>query len=90
MNKLEDVLLYSVDGAGLLMSITQTEQVFQIIQLVLSILATLVTTAYVIWKWYKRASSDGKITKDEVDEVFDIISDAKDEITDDIDNYKKK
>lgn len=90
MNKLEDVLLYSADGAGLLMSITQTEHVFQIIQLVLSILATLITTAYVIWKWYKRAHADGTITKDEVDEVFDIISDAKDEITDEIDNYKKK
>lgn len=90
MNKFEDGLLYTVDGCGLLMSIVQTEHVFQIIQLVLSIFATLITTAYIIYKWYKRAKADGKITKDELGELVTIINDTTDEVVDKIDNYKKK
>ena len=90
MNKFEDAILYSVDGCGLVMSITQTEAVFQIIQLVLSIFATLITTAYIIYKWYKRAKADGKITKNEVGELVTIVADTADNITDKIDNYKKK
>ena len=90
MNKIEDGLLYTVDGCGLLMSIVQTEHVFQIIQLVLSILATFITTAYIIYKWYKRAKADGHISKDELDDLIGIISDTKDEVVDKIDNYNKK
>lgn len=90
MNKVEDGLLYTVDSCGLLMSIVQTEHVFQIIQLVLSIFATIITTAYIIYKWYKKASADGKITKNEVGELVTIVSDATDEVVDKIDNYNKK
>lgn len=90
MNKLEDGLLYTVDSCGLVMSIVQTEHIFQIVQLVLSIFATLITTAYIIYKWYKRAKADGKITKNEVGELVTIVSDATDEVVDKIDNYNKK
>lgn len=61
----------------------QTSEVFQIVSLVITCLAGLFTIVYTIWKWYRRAKADGKITEDEVDELMD-------ELKDKIPNDKKK
>lgn len=80
--------VHAVGGAATtietLLAISQTSEVLRIIQIVLSIITFLVTLAYTIWKWYNKATddkSDGgkKITKDEVDELFDEIKDQVDE-----------
>ena len=57
----------------------QTNEVLKAIQIVLSIITFLVTLAYTVWKWYKNAKKDGKITKDEVDDLFKQIDDLNKE-----------
>lgn len=58
-------------GISTVLTITQTNEVFQLVQLIFSILAFLVTIAHTFWKWYRNAKKDGKITPQEVDELFE-------------------
>lgn len=71
--------------------------IFGWVQLGLGILLTVVGIAYRVWKWYKEAKADGKITADEVkqlvdenkDDVVKVITDTK-ELIDDISENKEK
>lgn len=65
---------FSVCGFETILTVTQTNEVFQTIQIILTCLSTALVIAYTIWKWYKNAKKDGKITKSEVDELFDDIN----------------
>lgn len=62
-------------------TVVQTNEIFQLVMLILSILSTLFTLAYTIYKWYNKAKEDGKITKEEIedlaDDVSEILSDNK-------------
>lgn len=55
------------------LAVSQTNEVLQTIQIILACVTFLVTISYTIWKWYKKAKEDGKITKDEVEELVDDI-----------------
>lgn len=66
--------------AAAILTITQTQQVFQIAQLVLTCLATFVTLAFTLYKWYKAAKKDGKIDEDEIEDGINIIKDGIKEI----------
>lgn len=73
--KHDEVIGFAGSGLSTILTITQTNEVFQLIQLICSILSFLVTMAYVIWKWYKKATSKDspggeKITAQEVEELF--------------------
>ena len=57
-------------------TIAQTNEVFQFAMLILSILSTLFTIAFTIYKWYNKAKEDGKITKEEIEDLADDISEA--------------
>lgn len=59
---------------GTISTMVQTNEKLRIIQAVLTIITLLISTAYTLWKWYKKASKDGKITKEEVDELFDEVN----------------
>lgn len=71
--------------------------IFGWIQLGLGLLMTVVGIAYRIWKWYKDAKSDGKITAEEIkqlidenkDDVINVITDSKDLVEDIIEKSKK-
>lgn len=65
----------------------QTQEVFQIISLVLTCLATVVTLAFTLWKWWKSAKEDGKITKEEIQQGIDIVTDGVKELEN---NLKEK
>lgn len=69
--KHEEIVGFTGSGISTVLTITQTNEVFQTVQFILSILAFLVTIAFTIWKWYKKAKKDGKITPEEVEELFD-------------------
>ena len=69
--KHDEIVGFVGSGISTALTITQTNEVFQLIQLILSILAFLVTICFTIWKWHKKAKEDGKITIDEVEELFD-------------------
>lgn len=51
----------------------QTKELFQYISLILSIICTILTIIFTIWRWYRKASADGKITEEEVDELIDSV-----------------
>ena len=60
--------------------IAQTSEVFQLIQIIIGVLSGLATLAYFtikIIRWYRKAKQDGKIDDDELDELEDIVKEAK-------------
>lgn len=66
------------------LSINQINEVFSLIQIILATIVSAVTLAFIIYKWYKRATSadsDGgsKITKDEIEELGKKIKNYKEE-----------
>ena len=61
-----------------MVTISQTNEVFQIIQIIISALAGAVALAYTIWRWYRNAKKDGKITEDEIDDLFEQITKKED------------
>ncbi len=62
-----------VGGTCTGVSMATMNQIIVICNLVLTIIATIVSLVYTIWKWWKKAKADGKITEDEVDELMDDI-----------------
>lgn len=52
-----------------------TQEVVQIVYYVLGALALLFSLSFTIWKWYREAKKDGKITEEEVDDLFNKIND---------------
>ena len=77
--KHDEVVGYAGSTFGGIMTMLQTNETFQLIQAILSIIALIITILYTLWKWYRKASQDGKITKDEIDELFDNLNDIKEE-----------
>ena len=58
----------------------QTNEVLQMVSLILTIIGTIITIAMALLNWYKQAKKDGKITKDEIKDAVDIISDGIEDI----------
>ena len=67
-----------VGGTCTGVSMATMNQIIVICNLVLTIIATVVSLVYTIWKWWKKAKADGKITEDEVDDLMDDIKDITD------------
>lgn len=63
------------------------EEVLKIISLILSIITSIVILVAKIIQWWKKATKDGKIDKDEINEGIDIIVGGGKEL---IDNIKDK
>lgn len=70
---------YISTGFMTFLTVVQVNEIFQVVQLILTIISLIVTVSFTVWKWYKNASEDGKITKDEVDELMDNIKDVVDD-----------
>lgn len=81
--KSNDYLTWLGSVFGSICTALQSDEVLRYIQLILTILSTLFAIAFTIYKWYKKAKEDGKITKDEVDDLID-------QIHGDIDDKNKK
>lgn len=73
-----------------IMTATQTNEIFQIICLVLTCLSIAFSIAYNIYRWWKEAHSDGKISSQEIEQLMNIVKDGSDEMKDAVDNYTKK
>lgn len=78
-----------LNGCTYAVALLQANETFQIIELCLSIITSCVLIAYRLWKWYKTAKADGKITKDEIEDGLEIVIEGKDEIKDKIEQSKK-
>ena len=78
----DGIVFGSIAVLETMVTVSQTNEVFQTIQIIISALAGAVALAYTIWRWYRNAKKDGKITEDEVDDLFEQITkkeDSKDE-----------
>lgn len=84
-NFLEDI------GTGSLwvLTATQLETVLKIANLILAIIISLIVLISRLVDWWKRAKADGKITKDEVKEGVEIITDGVKEIQDHLNDKKE-
>lgn len=60
----------------------QPDVIFQYIQMGLTILATLITIILGLRAWWKDAKKDGKITKDEIEQGINIITNGVKDIKD--------
>lgn len=73
-----------------LITVIETNQLFQLISLILSIVTSLVIIGLKIYSWYKAAKADGKITKDEIKDLTTEIKPEIDIIKDNIDKDKTR
>lgn len=81
---MKDGIVYG--GVGIVetvVTVSQTNEVFQTVQIIISAVAAAVALAYTIWKWYKNATKEDspggkKITKDEVVDLVDQVKDSLD------------
>lgn len=68
----------------------QTDVVLKWVQLGLAIACSVVLLAYRLWKWWKEAKKDGKITKEEIKEGLDIVKDGLEDVKHTIDDKEVK
>ena len=69
----DNVLEYLGAGTTWVLTALQTEKLLSYINLILAILTTLITLCYTIYKWYRKAKQDGKITEEEIEELKEQI-----------------
>jgi len=86
----KQIIEYASCGVGAIMTVVQTNQVFQLISLILTCIATAVAIGFTIYKWYKAAKADGKIDSKEVEDLVDIVKDGTKEIIDKVEDYKEQ
>lgn len=71
---------YLFNVVGAVFSAIQTNEVLSWISWGITLLATILSISFTIYKWYKKAHEDGKIDKEEVEELGRIVKDASDEL----------
>lgn len=64
------------------LTLAQTDEVFRIVSLILTILSCLVVLARNIYNWYIEAKKDGKVDKDEIKDLIDIVDNGINDIKD--------
>ena len=74
----DGIVFGSIAVLETMVTVSQTNEVFQTIQIIISALAGAVALAYTIWRWYRNAKKDGKISEDEVDDLFEQITKKED------------
>lgn len=76
----EEISAFGVNVATYAIPFAEIEQVLKIISLTLSIIVSITLIVLSVVKWWKKASEDGKITKEEIQEGIDILKQGKEEI----------
>lgn len=69
-----------INASCYMISLSATKEIIQIVALVFSIIGTILITLFRVKDWYDKAKQDGKITKDEINELETIIKDGKEEL----------
>ena len=91
MNKWYNWLNEALSAAGIVVGTDVLETANTILGLMLIIIniaVLLVSLTIKIVDWVKRAKADGKITKEEADELVDIVQDGVEDLKDKIDKPK--
>ena len=79
---MKNYILEVFNAVQYVLAVLQTNEVFQIIEFVLSIIVSIVLLIYRVWKWWKDANKDGKITKEEIEDGINIVVGGVEEIKD--------
>lgn len=75
---------------GVSLTAQQVESIVSIVCMITGLLITIISgIAIPLYKWWKRAKEDGKITSEEIDEAVKIIEDGTDKINSHINDSKK-
>ena len=75
----------TVGSVGVATSITETQAVVSMVITILGfVISVLIPLGIRIYNWYKKSKADGKIDKEEVEELKDIVKDGKDKVEDGI------
>lgn len=77
------------NGLMYLCSMAQVEQALRIASFVLSILISVLIIISRVIDWWKKAKADGKITKDEIDELGGIIHEGVKDIKEQVDSAQE-
>ena len=71
---MKDNNIFAWAGSGVtIMTGVLSQEVFQYVLLVLGILSAAFSLFVNVYTWWKRAKEDGKITKEEAEELKDIV-----------------
>ena len=77
------------NGIMYLCSMAQVEQALRIASFVLSIIISVLIIVSRVIDWWKKAKADGKITKDEIDELGHIVGDGIKDIKEQVDSAQE-
>ena len=69
--KYKDIVSWLGLFCGGVCTALQADEVLKWVQLAITILSSAIAMSFTIWRWWKKASEDGKITKDEVDDLME-------------------
>ena len=70
------------NSATWIMSSLQSNETLQIIEFILSAITSLIIIGFKVYQWWKKANSDGKITKEEINELMDDIDEDVEKLKD--------
>ena len=81
---------YIASAVACITTAMQNNEIFSYVSLSLTILSIVVSLAFTIYKWHKTATDDGKIDKEEIDDLMHNINDSINDLNDAVNNYDKK
>lgn len=74
-----DIVTISGNAGTYILAALQQNEILQYIEFGLSALVSLIIIAFKIWKWWKEAKKDGKITQDELSDLQEIVKKGEDD-----------
>lgn len=81
---------YLFDGVGIVFTLAQTEELFRLISIIIVCISSACSLAFSLYNWFRKAKSDGQITKEELKEGAKIIVDGANKITETIKKGKEE
>lgn len=85
----EKPINYIASGVACITTSLQSNEIFSYVSLSLTILSIVVSLAFTIYRWYKVATDDGKINKEEIDDLMKNINEGVNELNDAVNNFDK-
>lgn len=81
---------YIFDSIGLAFTLAQTEELFRLVSIIIVCISSACSLAFSLYNWFKKAKSDGQITKEELNEGAKIVADGANKITEAIKKGKEE
>ena len=74
-----DIVTIGGNSGTYVLAALQQNEILQYIEFGLSALVSLIIIAFKIWKWWKEAKKDGKITQEELNDLQEIVKKGDDD-----------